>query len=37
VYLRARIEGLKTDNKKNIMDLYRGINDLRKVTSLELI
>jgi hypothetical protein len=37
-YLRARIEGLETNSKiKTISDLYRGITDLRRVTSLELL
>ena len=37
-YLKAGIEELETDsNIKNIRDLYRGISDLRKVTSLEHI
>jgi hypothetical protein len=37
-YLKAKIEELETNSKiKNIRDLYRAINDLRRVTSLELI
>jgi len=37
-YLKAKIEELETNSKiKNIRDLYRGINDLKMVTSLELI
>ena len=37
-YLKAKIEEFETNTKiKNIRDLYRGINDLRRVTSLELI
>ena len=37
-YLKAKIEGLGTNSKiKNIRDLNRGINDLRRVTSLELM
>jgi len=37
-YLIAKIEELETNSKiKNIRDLYRGVNDLRRVTSLELI
>ena len=35
-YLKAKIEEIKTNSKiKNSMD--RGINDLRRITSLELI
>ena len=37
-HLKAEIEDLETNSKiKNIRDLYRGIKDLRRVTSLELI
>ena len=37
-YLKAKIEELKTNSKiKNIRDLYKDINDLRRVTSQELI
>jgi hypothetical protein len=37
-YLKARINELETNsNNKNIRELYRGITDLRRVTSLELI
>jgi hypothetical protein len=34
-YLKAKIEERETNSK--IRDLYRGINDFRRVTSLELI
>jgi hypothetical protein len=37
IYLKAKIEQLETNSKKNIRDLYRDNNDLRRVTSLELI
>jgi hypothetical protein len=37
-YLKAKINELETNNKnKNIRDLYRGINDFKRVTSLELM
>ena len=37
-YLKAKIEELENNSKiKNIRDLYRGINDFKKGTSLELI
>ena len=37
-YLEDKIEEPETNSKiKNIRDLYRGINDFKKVTSLELI
>jgi hypothetical protein len=38
-YLKAKkFDELVTNSKmKNIRDLYRSINDLRRVTSLELI
>ena len=37
-YLKAKIEDLETNSMiKNTRDLYRGISDLRRVTSLELI
>ena len=37
-YLRAKIEELETNSKiKNIRDLYRGISDLRRGTSLDVI
>jgi hypothetical protein len=37
-YLKDNINELETNNKnKNVRDLYRGINGLRKVTNLELI
>ena len=37
-YLKAKIEELETNSKiKNIRDLYRGINDFRRITSLELV
>jgi hypothetical protein len=37
-YLKAKINELETNSKnKNIRDLYRGINDLRRVTSLEIM
>ena len=37
-YLRAKIEELETNNKiQNIGDLYRGISDLRRGTSLDVI
>jgi len=37
-YLKAKIDEFETKSKiKNITDMYRGINDLRMVTSLELI
>ena len=37
-YLKAKIDEIETKNKlKNTRDLYRGINDLRLVTSLELL
>ena len=36
-YLKAKIEDLETNSKiKNIRDLYSGIIDFKKVTSLEL-
>jgi len=37
-YLRAKIEELETNSKiKNIRDLYKGISDFKRVTSLKLI
>jgi len=37
-YLKAKIDEFETKSKiKKITDMYRGINDLRRVTSLELI
>jgi hypothetical protein len=37
-YLKAKIEELETNRKiNNIRDLYRGINDFKKGTSLELL
>ena len=37
-YLRAKIEDLDANSKiNNIRDLYRGINDLRRGTSLDVI
>jgi hypothetical protein len=37
-YLKAKFEELETNSKiKNIRDLYRGINNSRRVTSLERI
>ena len=37
-YTKTKIKELETNSKiKNIKDLYRGINDLRMVTSLEII
>ena len=37
-YLKAKIEELETNSKiKNIRDMYKGINDFRRITSLELI
>jgi len=37
-YLRAKIEELETNSKiQNIRDLYRGINDFKKGTSLDVI
>ena len=37
-YLKAKIDELETNSKiKNIRDLYRGINDFKKVYSPELI
>ena len=37
-YLKVEIEELETKSKiKNIRDLYRGINDFKRVTSLELL
>jgi hypothetical protein len=37
-YLKPKIEELAINSKKeNIRDLYRDINDLKMVTSLELI
>ena len=37
-YLKAKIEELETNSKiKNIRDLYKGSNDFRRVTSLELV
>ena len=37
-YLKAKTDEFETKSKiKNITDMYRGINDLRRVTSLELI
>jgi hypothetical protein len=36
--MKGKINELETNNKnKNIKDLYRGINNLRKGTKLELI
>ena len=36
-YLKAKIEVLETNSKiNNIRDLFRGINDSRRGTSLEL-
>ena len=38
VYLRAKIEELEANSKiHNIRDLYRVINDFKKVTSLDVI
>jgi hypothetical protein len=37
-YLKAKIYELETNSKiTNIRDLYRGINDLKRVTNLALI
>ena len=37
-YLNAKMDEFETKSKiKNITDTYRGTNDLRRVTSLELI
>ena len=37
-YLKAKIEELETDSKvNNVRDLYRGINDFKRDTSLELL
>jgi len=37
-YLRAKIEELEANSKiHNIRDLYRGINDFKKGTSLDVI
>jgi len=37
-YQKAKFEELETNNKiTNSRDLYRGINDFKKVTSLELV
>ena len=37
-YLRAKIEELETNSKiQNMRDLYRGISDLRRGTSLDVI
>ena len=37
-YLKAKIEELETYSKvNNVRDLYRGINDSRRDTSLELL
>ena len=37
-YLKVKIEVLKTNSKiNNVRDLYRGINDFKKGTSLELL
>jgi hypothetical protein len=37
-YLKAKINELETNSKnKNIRDLYRGINELRGGTNLELM
>jgi hypothetical protein len=37
-YLKGKINRLESNNKnKNIRDLYRDINNLRKSTNLELI
>ena len=37
-YLKGKIEDFETDSKiKNIRDLYTGISDFKKVTSLELM
>jgi hypothetical protein len=37
-YMKAKIEELETNSKlKNVRDLYRGLNDFKKGTSLELI
>jgi len=37
-YLKAKIEELETNSEiKNIRDLYRGFNDFKNVTSIELI
>jgi hypothetical protein len=37
-YLKAKIEEFETNSKiNNIRDLYRGINDFKKGTSLELL
>jgi hypothetical protein len=37
-YLKAKIEELETNSEiKNIRHLYRGFNDLKRVTRVELI
>jgi len=37
-YLKAKIEELENNSKiNNVRDLYRGITDLRRGTSLELL
>jgi len=37
-YLKTKTEGLENNSKiKNIRDLYSGNNNLRRLTSLELI
>jgi hypothetical protein len=37
-YQKSKINELETNNKnKNIRDLYRGINEFKKGTNLELI
>ena len=37
-YLKVKIEELETNSKNNnVRDLYRGINDSRRGTSLELL
>ena len=37
-YLNVKVEVLETNSKINkVRDLYRGINDLKKGTSLELL
>jgi hypothetical protein len=36
-YLKGKINELETNNNKNYRVLYKGINELRKGTNLELI
>jgi len=37
-YLKTEIEKLETNsNLKNVKDLYGGLSDMRRVTSVELI